>query len=233
MDRARLESTLAAWTTVCHTASTFGRTKPPPVPAPGPREIRVSGAPLPAFVEPEPEAIARLVGTLRQARRGLAGLGSLAKGSPADLLLADAEDIVKIALRVAERTARDGVLAADDSTALAAIPSRMAALELDAADEGGPYVAVIPRGSRIDPRAPSARPVRSRLRSCSLARGFTRRLVLAVGAHVAHFEAVERTDQAEGAAALLERRIEDGKVPCAAAQHGPTASASLGDDARD
>jgi hypothetical protein len=208
-DRARLESTLAAWTMLRHTAGSFGRTKAPL--AAGQREIRVSGAPLLAFVEPEPEAIARLLGTLGQARRGLTALGPMVKRSPADALLAETEDIVKLALHVAERAARDEPTSAEETSALAAIPSRIAALETDAADDGGPYAAVIhgdPASNRALVSSSGAiEPAVFLMREAG-----TGRLVVAVGAHVAHFEAIERTDQGEGAAAVFERRIKDGRV---------------------
>jgi hypothetical protein len=198
-DRARLESVLASWTMVRHMATSFGRAKPAPPTQPGPREIRVSGAPLAAFVEAEPETIARLLGTVRQARRGLAALGPLAKGAPADVL------------RSAERAVRYEALGPDDVSALAAIPSRMAALETDAGDEGGPYAAVI----HTDPA--SGRALVSATGAIAPAIVLLRepgsgRIVVAAGAHVTHFEAVERTDAAEGAETLLERRIREGKA---------------------
>jgi hypothetical protein len=212
-DRARLESVLASWSLVRHLSASFGRTKAPP--PPGPREIRVSGAPLLAFVDPEPEAIARLLAAIHQARRGLTALGPMVKSSPADTLLAETEDIVQVCLHIAERQARDEALSPGDTRALAAIPSRISALESDAAAEGGPLAAVIhadPGANRALVSAAGAiEPALLLVREPG-----SGRLVLAVGAHLAHFEAVERTDQREGAAALLERRIEEGKITRAA-----------------
>jgi hypothetical protein len=210
-DHARVESLLASWTLVRHTSSSFGRTKAPPPPPPGPREIRVSGAPLLAFVEPEPDAIAQLLATLRQARRGLTALGPMVKASPADTLLAETEDIVKIALQASARQTRDEPFTAEETTALGAIPSRIALLETNAAVEGGPHAAVIhsdPSSNRALVSASGAiEPALLLLRDPG-----TTRIVLAVGAHLTHFEAVERTDQLEGAAGLLERRIKEGKM---------------------
>lgn len=200
-DRVRFESVLASWTLARHASSSFGRIGAPVAPT-GSRELRISGPPLPAFVEPEPEAIARLLATLRQTRRGLTALGPMEKSSPADLLLAEAEDIVKVCLEAS---------ASEDAGPLAAIPSRIALFETDAAVTGGPYATVV----HSDPA--SGRALVSATGAIEPALMLVRepgagRLVLATGAHFAHFEAIERTDQLEGAAALLERRIREGKA---------------------
>lgn len=225
IDRARFESMLTAWTLVRHASGSFGRTKPPSPPTPRDARASASRAAVPAFVEVEPEAIARLLGAVRQTRRGLTALGPMVKSSPADALLAETEDIVTVCLQVAEREARDEAAGADDSGpigptgAIAAIPSRIAALENDAAVEGGPYVAVIhsdPRSSRALVSATGAiEPALLLMREPG-----SGRIVLAVGAHLAHFEAIEPMDQLEGAAALLERRIREGKVARAAWSDG-------------
>lgn len=209
-ERARFESVLASWTLVRDVSSSFGRTKAPP-PA-GPREIRVSGAELPAFVAAEPEVIARLLATVRQARRGLMALGPMVKASPADLLLAETEDIIKVTLHIAERECRDEALTAADSSALAAIPSRMTSLENDAAVEGGPHAAVI----HVDPASGRAvvsatGPIEPALLLVREPGSVSGRLVFAVGAHLTHFEDASPVDPVEGAAGVLERRIREGK----------------------
>src|SRR5206468_7117259 len=92
-----------------------------------PGELRVTGAPLAAFVEPAPEAIARLVGVVKQAQRGLATLGPLESGSPALTGLADVEDLLRGALRIAEHEVNDVELDPADLTAVASMPARLAA----------------------------------------------------------------------------------------------------------
>jgi len=167
----------------------------------------------------DPEAIARLLATVRQMRRGLAVLGPMAKASPADVLLAETEDIVKVCLQVAEREVRDEAMPEDAGAGLAAVPSRIASIENDAAALGGPYATVIhsnPATNRALVSATGAiEPSLLLLREPA-----SGRIVLAVGAHLAHYEAVERTDQLEGAAALLERRIREGKAARASYSDG-------------
>ncbi len=209
--RARLESVLSAWSLVRHAGEPFAQPKPVPHVA---REAKPSGAPLPAFVEAEPIAIARLVATVAQIRRGLAALGPLPKGSPGDGVLAETEDLLHAALRVAERAARDESLAESDAAALAAFPARLAALDAELATDG-PYAAVIysdPATRRsVVTAAGGIEPAFVLIREPG-----TPRIFVAVGAHLAHHEGVVSSDDAAGPATEFAQRIREGREARAA-----------------
>jgi hypothetical protein len=190
--RAAIESALAAWTYARHAAHPLARAKPPHA-ARTPKELQVSGAALPAFVEPAPEVIARMVATLAQMRRGLAAIAALPATSPAMTTLAEVEDILRVAMRVASRTVDDDAVSAEDTAALASLPARLA--RLDDPTEGVtssmvPLVAEIfvdASGERVLSSATGlVEPAAMIVREPS-----TGRLMVAVGAHVAHHELVE------------------------------------------
>ncbi len=125
--RARIESLLAAWTLARHEGRPF--TRPAPKNPTRPRELEVTGAALPVFVEPAPEAIAHLLSAVRQANRGLGALGRLDRESPHRTSLAEIEDLLGVALRAATRAHDDEPVAAADLPRLAAVPARLRALE--------------------------------------------------------------------------------------------------------
>jgi hypothetical protein len=144
-------------------------------------------------VEAAPDVLARFVATVGQMKRGLAGLGALSPASPAMAVLAEVDDILRVALRVATRTANDEALPAEDLAALASLPARLASLEEPGDDgvvPGGPVVAEVfvdASGHRVLSTATGAiEPVVMIVREPG-----TGRLVTAVGAHVAHHELVE------------------------------------------
>ena len=190
--RAAIESALAAWTCARHGGEPFSRPKPARADRIA-RELQVSGASLPAFVEAAPDVIARLVATVNQMKRGLAGLGALGPTSAAMLELTEVHDILRVALRVATREANDEALSPEDLAALASLPARLASLEEPGEDgvvPGGPVIAEVfvdASGHRVlstatGPIEPAVMIVRE---------PGTGRLVVAVGAHVAHHELVE------------------------------------------
>jgi Protein of unknown function (DUF3160) len=200
-DRMRVESLLSAWTLARHAGQAMAR--PRPAPSSATAELRVSGAALPVFVEPMPDVVARLVAVVRQLRRGLAALGGLAPTSGASTTLVEIEDILRIALKGAERHANDEATTSEEAAALASLPARMARLEGgaraddSASDDVGPVVAVI----YSDP--PSRRVLASatgRIEpALMLARDPNRdEPVLVAGAHVAHHEIVEGFEPAPG-----------------------------------
>src|SRR5207253_6092556 len=82
-----------------------------------------------AFVEPHPEAIARLLAMTRQTRRGLEALGGMVATSNASTWLLDVEDLLALCLRVAVRAGNDMAPDHDDAAALADVPVRLGALE--------------------------------------------------------------------------------------------------------
>jgi hypothetical protein len=183
-ERATIEAALSAWTWLRYDGRALVRRARDRPRAKDPSELRVTGAPLAAFVEPAPEAIARLVGVLRQAQKGLATLGLLDSGAPALTGLADVEELMRGALRVAEHEVNDEALDDVDRAALASMPARLATLEVDAPTVGASVVVASDGAGRVlvsqaDLVEPLARIVRE---------PGSGRLVVAVAAHVAHEE---------------------------------------------
>ena len=190
--RAAIESALVSWTYARHDGQALSRPRPARTSHVA-RELQVSGAALPAFVEAAPDVIARLVATVGQMKRGLAGLRALGTDSKAMGTLAEVEDILRVALRVATRTASDEALPAEDLAALASLPARLASLEEpgdDGVTPGGPVVAEVfvdASGHRVLSTATGAiEPAVMIVREPG-----TGRLVVAVGAHIAHHDLVE------------------------------------------
>jgi hypothetical protein len=187
-ERARVESMLAAWTLVRHSGQALSRRAPSPINVP---ELRVTGAPLPVFVEPLPEPIARLRGTMKQIRRGLAEVGGLKNDTPAMNLLVEIEEMLKAAQKGAERHANDEVLTNEEAAALASLPARLARVEEECGPESaGPVVAIVysdPASHRVLASATGKiEPI------LMLARAANRdEPILVVGAHHTHHEIIE------------------------------------------
>ena len=160
-------------------------------------------------------------------RRGLAAIGGLPATSPAMVTLAEVDDILRTSLRVASRGANDEALSSEDITALASLPARFGRLE-DPGGEGA--AAVVPLVAELYVDAAADRVV-------STATGLvepiavvarepsTGRLVLAVGAHVAHRELVEARGQ-RSTDASYRARIggESARAPAAPPAVSPAAS---------
>jgi hypothetical protein len=194
--RASVESALAAWTYARHDAQPLSRPRPPRAPHAA-KELQVTGAPLPAFVEAAPEVIARLVATVGQMRRGLGAIGGLPATSPGMVTLAEVDDMLRVTLRVATRGANDEALSSEDLAALASLPARFGRLE-DPGDDGGAAMVPLVAELYVDAAAD---------RVLSTATGLvepavmvvrepaTGRLMVAVGAHVGHRELVEARGQ--------------------------------------
>lgn len=216
--RAAIESALAAWTFARHDGQPLTRPLPPRSAHPA-KDLEVKGAPLAAFVEQAPDVIARLVATVAQMKRGLAAVGGLPATSPAMTSLAEVEDILRVALRIAVREANDEALLAEDVSALASMPARLARLE-----EGGevasrsmvPVVAEVVVDAAGDRSLSSATGIIEPAVTIVREPG-TGRLLLAVGAHVAHHELIERRGQrstdASHRARLLREAPESARVP--------------------
>jgi hypothetical protein len=186
--RAAIESALAAWTYARHDGQPLSRPPPRRLLRP-PKDLEVKGAPLPVFVEQAPDVIARLVATVGQMKRGLVAVGGLPATSPAMISLAEVEDILRTALRISVRQANDEAVAAEDVSALASIPARLLRLE----EESG---AVVPVVAELVVDASGDRSLSSATGVIESAATIVResgsgRLLLAVGAHVAHHELVE------------------------------------------
>jgi hypothetical protein len=152
-ERARTESLLGAWTLARSEGRPFARAAPAATASSSlRREIDLAGPQLPVFVEPAPDAIAHLLSAVRQANRGLGALGRLDPKGPHRTALAEIEDVLGLALRVATRMHDDDPLSAEDAAALAAVPARLALLEGDLPDAdllASAEVASHPRSGRV------------------------------------------------------------------------------------
>jgi hypothetical protein len=126
--RRRLSVALAAWAALRHDAQPFSRlplsTVAPPMPPEPPAAL-----PVTAFVEPAPEAIAKLVALVRQTSRGMRALASLPADSPTRALLDRVESVLRDALAIAIREANDEPLASEEAAALDAMPDRLVGIE--------------------------------------------------------------------------------------------------------
>lgn len=191
--RAAIESALAAWTFARHEGQPLSRARPSH-PAHAAKELHVTGAVLPAFVEASPDVIARLVATVGQMKRGLGAIAGLPPTSQAMTTLAEVDDILRLALRIASRETNDEALSSEDVTALGSLPARFARLD-EPGEEGGagamvPLVAEVfsdSSGERVLSSATGfVEPALTVVREPG-----TGRLMLALGAHVAHHQLIE------------------------------------------
>lgn len=125
--RRKVEVALGGWATLRHDAVPFSRL-PTPKAAATATPAAPRTAPALGFVEPHPDAIARLVALVEQAARGLVATGALAPPAPGSIP-AIALDLLRACLAVALREANDEPLEAEQAQALAEMPARLADLE--------------------------------------------------------------------------------------------------------
>lgn len=125
--RRKLETALAGWTLLRHDQHGSSR----PRAAELPRIVRNLSRtpPPPAFVEPHPEAIGRLLAALRQLERGLVALGGLPAGSAGAEVLQAAIAIVAAGYEIAIASANDDAFTPAQLITLAELPSKIAELE--------------------------------------------------------------------------------------------------------
>ena len=124
--RRKLDTALAAWSALRHFAVPFAHRAA--------RElldepVTADPNPTPAAVEPHPEALARLVGIVRQLRRGLVAHNGLPKLSVVVPLLEHLDELLGDALDVALRETTTVPLGATELRTLDTFPARIAALE--------------------------------------------------------------------------------------------------------
>jgi hypothetical protein len=214
--RRKTDAALSAWTSVRHDAIAFTRL---PLAASGTADAaHAATSTQPAFVEPHPEAIAKLVGTIRQASRGLAAMDALAQDSPARAVLKEVDDLLTTALGIALRQANDEPLAPQEASALAAFPARMIDLESRVALTGS---ADAPLVADVHADLGPARVLEEATGYIDeiymlVAEPRTRRLVLAVGASIPHFELVQPASLRLGDIAWR-GRLQSGSAPPRAA----------------
>lgn len=193
--KRKMDVALTAWTEVRHDAITFTRL---PLAASGtadPPHAATSTAP--AFIEPHPEAIAALLATVRQALRGLSALDALAADAPGREVLKEVEDLLAVALGIALRQANDEPLSPQEVASLAAFPARIAGLEARVALTGA---ADTPLVADVHADLAPARVLEEATGAVDeiflvVTEPRTRRLVLAVGASIPHYELVEPAAQ--------------------------------------
>jgi len=145
-EQRKRDGVLAAWALLRHDSVPFAR-----VLARRPDRTQLSPPTPPAHqcpdattlivVEPHPEAIAALLGLVRQVKAGLASLHALRDDAPSRALLTDVEALLEIVLTAAEEEATGPTVFTDRAAELATVPSRLASIEARIAPAGGPFVA--------------------------------------------------------------------------------------------
>jgi len=108
----KLESALSAWTLLRHVHRPFERL--PFVPENESGAVEEDDTATPTFIEPHPEAIAKLAATLKQAEKGVIALAHLDPKSPAVSVLREAESILFVAYRAALRWANGELLSPEE-----------------------------------------------------------------------------------------------------------------------
>ena len=131
---------LGAWTEMRHDASAMSRVRITELGRPAQSKVEPV---VPVFVEPHPEAIAKLVAAVRQTQRVLYAEGAIVAGSPAFVVLEEVTDLLWQALGVAVHEAADLAIPAALAQDMAAFPGRLRALEAALAESGAVDVPLI------------------------------------------------------------------------------------------
>ncbi|MBV9948554.1 MAG: DUF3160 domain-containing protein [Myxococcales bacterium] len=187
----KAEVALAAWTALRHDAASGTRLPTAAFRMPA-REPALPEA-APVFVEPHPEAIARLLSVVRQIRRALVSENLLRADAMAFPVLDEVDDLLWTALGAALHEAVDEPIPIEIAAPLAALPARLRALEAVLAETGSADVPIV-ADVHLDQR--SARVLEQatgRLQEAWVAvrEPGTHRLWLALGASVPHHEIVQ------------------------------------------
>ncbi|HEY1696726.1 MAG TPA: DUF3160 domain-containing protein [Polyangiaceae bacterium] len=208
----KAEVALGAWTELRHDATAMARVQVV--------DLRIAPrttveSPVPVFVEPNPEAIAKLDGVVRQLRQELVGAGLLPRTAPSLAVLDEVDDLLRTALGVAEHEASDEAVPQDLAQALAGLPSRLRALETTVASAGAADVALI---ADVHSDRPSARALEQAVGRVeelwTVERDpETHKLWLAVGASLPHFEIVTPMASRQSDAQWREKLTADGEPP--------------------
>jgi hypothetical protein len=208
----KAEVALGAWTELRHDATAMARVQV--------LDLRLAPrtpveSPVPVFVEPHPEAIAKLVAVVRQMARALVGSGMLAKGSPGLAVLEEVDDLLWTALGVAVHEASDRVVPPALLQALGAFPARLRALEtsLDGSDAADvPLVVDVhtdrPPGMALEEALGRLEDLWTVVREPE-----THRLWLALGAAIPHAELVQPMAQRASDGTWRARIVADGDAP--------------------
>jgi hypothetical protein len=211
----KAEVALGAWTELRHDATSMSRVQV--------FDLRLAArtpveSPVPVFVEPHPEAIAKLLALVRQTERALLGSGTLAKDAPGLAVLDEVDDLLWTALGVAVHEAADRAVPPPLIQALAAFPARMRALEAALEGSGAADVPLIvdvhtdrPSGVALEEALGRVEELWTVMREPE-----THRLWLAVGASVPHAERVLPMAQRASDAAWRARIAAEGDAPAEA-----------------
>lgn len=147
--RRKVATALGAWARLRHATVPFSSSRTRDVV----EDAESSQDGTTALVEPHPEAIARLLGTTRQLRRGLVGLKALTPASPSHVLLDRVEALLVDAFDLALREGGSAPFGAKDQKVLDAMPGAIANIEKRlGGPAAGPVVAVVhadDRGKRF------------------------------------------------------------------------------------
>jgi hypothetical protein len=186
----KAEVALGAWTELRHDATAMARVEV--------LDLRLAPrtpveSPVPVFVEPHPEAIAKLLAVVRQMERALIGSGMLAQGAPGLAVLDEVDDLLWTALGVAVHEASDRAVPPALLQALGAFPLRLRALETSLAGSDAADVPLIvdvhtdrPPGMALEEALGRVEELWTVVREPE-----THRLWLAVGAAIPHAEIVQ------------------------------------------
>jgi hypothetical protein len=192
--RRKIEVALGAWATLRHDVEALARLPSPATPAPPPpvTPAVIPAPPLVAFVEPHPEAIAQLVAMVEQASRGLTALGTIDAPPPTSIAGA-ALGALRTCLAVALREANDEPLDPDESARLAELPALLVELEARLAPV---RASERPLVADVHADAANARVLEEAVGAIDdlflvVREPGTARLVLALGASLAHHELVQ------------------------------------------
>jgi hypothetical protein len=181
---------LAAWTELRHDATGMSRVQV--------LDVRVAphlpaASVVPVFVEPHPEAIAKLISALRQVQRALLASGSIARTAPSVAVLDEVDDLLWSALGVAVHEASDRAVPPELATALAGFPARLRALESTLTTSGAAEVPLVADVHSDRPSGRALEEATGRIEEVWLVEREpeTHRTWLAVGAAIPHVELVQ------------------------------------------
>jgi hypothetical protein len=210
-DRLKLETALVAWTLLRHDALPFGhgRVRSPTAALRTPAPIRSSLGQV--FIEPHPEAIAGILGMIRQMRRGFIEIGALSEDDPSVAILDETESLLTLALEGSVRAAASESSFAELEVRLAEFPARLAALEQQAGPAAEPLVIDVHldiRSARVLEEATGAIDELFTLVQDPVAH----RSIVTIAAAIPHFEFSENAD-ARRSDATWEIQLRKGLAP--------------------
>lgn len=214
--RARkAEIALGAWTELRHDATAMSRVEV--------LDLRLaphtpSESAVPVFVEPHPEAIAKLVALVRQAERALLASGMLPRSAPGVQVLEEVDDLLWTALGVAVHEASDRAVPPELLRALGGFPARLRALEAALASSGAVDVPLV---VDVHTDRPSGRALEETLGRIEelwtvMREPESHRLWLAVGASIPHAERTQPAAQRASDGAWRARIAAEGDAPAEA-----------------